>query len=112
PGSCYGPTSENVPPLVTRKLKEGAGAVADKIHTGRSRNEQVSLDTRLWLRDECDRVRARLRAVMSALLDLAQAYPDAVIPGYTHLRRAQAVLWPHYLLAYFEMFARDWERFG
>ncbi len=49
---------------------------------------------------------------MAALLDLAAAYPDAVIPGYTHMRRAQAVLWPHYLLAYFEMFARDWERFG
>ena len=49
---------------------------------------------------------------MGALLDLAARYPDAVIPGYTHMRRAQAVLWPHYLLAYFEMFARDWERFG
>ena len=84
--------------------------MADKIHTGRSRNEQVSLDTRLWLREECDRVRALLCGVMSALLDLADRYPDAVIPGYTHMRRAQAVLWPHYLLAYFEMFARDWER--
>ncbi len=49
---------------------------------------------------------------MSALVDLAARHPDAVIPGYTHMRRAQAVLWPHYLLAYFEMFARDWERFG
>ena len=86
--------------------------MADKIHTGRSRNEQVSLDTRLWLREECDRARGLLRSVMSALLDLAARYPDAVIPGYTHMRRAQAVLWPHYLLAYFEMFARDWERFG
>jgi argininosuccinate lyase len=86
--------------------------VADKIHTGRSRNEQVSLDTRLWLREECDRVRALLHALMGALLDLAEAYPGAVIPGYTHTRRAQAVLWPHYLLAYFEMFARDAERFG
>src|SRR5213076_2476164 len=75
-------------------------------------NEQVSLDTRLWLRAECDRVRALLCGVMSALLDLAERYPAAVIPGYTHLRRAQAVLWPHYLLAYFEMLARDWERFG
>src|SRR4051794_1643639 len=107
-----GATDEDVHTLVIRKLKERAGAVADKIHTGRSRNEQVSLDTRLWLRDECDRVRALLRAVMSALLDLGASYPDAVIPGYTHMRRAQAVLWPHYLLAYFEMFARDWERFG
>jgi argininosuccinate lyase len=88
------------------------GALADKIHTGRSRNEQVSLDTRLWLRDECDRTRELLRALMSALLDLARSIPNAVIPGYTHLRRAQPVLWPHYLLAYFEMFARDHERFG
>lgn len=107
-----GATDEDVHTLVIRKLKERAGAVADKIHTGRSRNEQVSLDTRLWLREECDRVRGLLAGVMSALLDLAAAYPDAVIPGYTHLRRAQAVLWPHYLLAYFEMFARDFERFG
>jgi argininosuccinate lyase len=102
-----GATDEDVHTYVIRKLKERAGAVADKIHTGRSRNEQVSLDTRLWLREECDRVRALLGGVMGALLDLAAKYPDAVIPGYTHMRRAQAVLWPHYLLAYFEMFARD-----
>ncbi|MBZ5618164.1 MAG: argininosuccinate lyase [Acidobacteriia bacterium] len=107
-----GATDEDVHTLVIRKLKECAGAVADKIHTGRSRNEQVSLDTRLWLREECDRVRRLLCGVMGALLRLAAAYPDAVIPGYTHMRRAQAVLWPHYLLAYFEMFSRDWERFG
>ena len=86
--------------------------MADKIHTGRSRNEQVSLDVRLWLREECDRARALLADVMAALVDLAARYPDAVIPGYTHTRRAQPVLWPHYLLAYFEMFARDWERLG
>jgi argininosuccinate lyase len=103
---------EDIHTYVIRKLKEHAGPVADKIHTGRSRNEQVSLDTRLWLREECDRVRALLGGVMGALLDLAGRDPDAVIPGYTHLRRAQAVLWPHYLLAYFEMFARDCERFA
>jgi argininosuccinate lyase len=107
-----GASDEDIHTLVIRKLKERAGAVADKIHTGRSRNEQVSLDTRLWLREECDRARALLAAIMSALLALAEQYPDAVIPGYTHLRRAQAVLWPHYLLAYFEMLARDFERFG
>jgi argininosuccinate lyase len=72
----------------------------------------VSLDTRLWLREECDKVRGLLAGVMNSLVELAARYPDAVIPGYTHLRRAQAVLWPHYLLAYFEMFARDFERFG
>jgi argininosuccinate lyase len=107
-----GATDEDVHTLVIRKLKERAGAVADKIHTGRSRNEQVSLDTRLWLREECDRVRALLGGVMGTLLNLASEYPDAIVPGYTHMRRAQAVLWPHYLLAYFEMLARDWERFG
>ena len=112
PAFYEGATDEDVHTLVIRKLKERAGRVADKIHTGRSRNEQVSLDTRLWLREECDRVRALLTGVMQALVTLAGRYPDAVIPGYTHMRRAQAVLWPHYLLAYFEMFARDWERFG
>jgi argininosuccinate lyase len=107
-----GATDEDVHTLVIRKLKEKAGSVADKIHTGRSRNEQVSLDTRLWLREECDDLRALLCGLMSRLLALADKYPGALIPGYTHMRRAQAVLWPHYLLAYFEMFARDWERFG
>ncbi|HOQ47171.1 MAG TPA: argininosuccinate lyase [Bryobacteraceae bacterium] len=105
-----GAEDEDVHTLVIRKLRERTGALADKIHTGRSRNEQVSLDTRLWLREEIDRATERLLALMESLLELARRYPDAVIPGYTHLRRAQAVLWPHYLLAYFEMFSRDWER--
>jgi argininosuccinate lyase len=112
PDFYRGATDEDVHTLVIRKLREKAGAVADKIHTGRSRNEQVSLDTRLWLREECDDLRALLVGMMRRLVDLAQEYPSAVIPGYTHMRRAQAVLWPHYLLAYFEMFARDWERLG
>ena len=105
-----GASDEDVHTLVIRKLGERVGALAEKIHTGRSRNEQVSLDTRLWLRGEIDATGTRLANLMQALLALAGRYPDAVIPGYTHLRRAQAVLWPHYLLAYFEMFARDWER--
>jgi argininosuccinate lyase len=105
-----GASDEDVHTLVIRKLKERVGDLADKIHTGRSRNEQVSLDVRLWLREEIDRAGGLLAALMGALLQCAQRYPDAVIPGYTHLRRAQAVLWPHYLLAYFEMFGRDFER--
>src|SRR6476660_733178 len=107
-----GASDEDVHTLVIRKLKERVGALADKIHTGRSRNEQVSLDVRLWLREEIDRASGFLGGLMEALIGCAQRYPDAVIPGYTHMRRAQAVLWPHYLLAYFEMFARDFERFG
>jgi argininosuccinate lyase len=111
PAFYEGATDEDVHTLVIRKLKERAGTVADKIHTGRSRNEQVSLDTRMWLREECADLQALVCSVMGHLLGLAQMYHGAIIPGYTHTRRAQAVLWPHYLLAYFEMFLRDWERF-
>ena len=110
PGFFDGATDEDVHTLVIRLLKERTGGLADKIHTGRSRNEQVSLDTRLWLRAEIDRQLSHLRGLMAALLEQAKAQPYAVVCGYTHMRRAQAVLWPHYLLAYFEMFARDHER--
>jgi len=107
-----GAADEDVHTLVIRKLKERVGAAADKIHTGRSRNEQVALDTRIWLREECGDLQGLLCGVMGRLLGLAQKNADAVVPGYTHLRRAQAVLWAHYLLSYFEMFVRDWERFA
>src|SRR5689334_22385524 len=92
PSFYSGATDEDVHTLVIRKLKERAGAVADKIHTGRSRNEQVSLDTRLWIREGCDDLRALLAGLMRRLLDCADKNLDAVVPGYTHLRRAQAVL--------------------
>jgi argininosuccinate lyase len=105
-----GATDEDVHTLVIRKLKEKVGALSEKIHTGRSRNEQVSLDVRLWLRGEIDRALGLLAGLMQALLDCARRDPAAVVPGYTHLRRAQPVLWAHYLLAYFEMLARDFER--
>ncbi|MBM3728346.1 MAG: argininosuccinate lyase [Acidobacteria bacterium] len=105
-----GATDEDVHTLIIRKLSETAGPVSEKIHTGRSRNEQVSLDVRLWLRERIDAAAGLLHDLLGSLLALARRYPTAVIPGYTHLRRAQAVLWPHYLLAYFEMFARDAER--
>jgi argininosuccinate lyase len=112
PAIFEGADDEDVHTLVIRKLKERAGTLADKIHTGRSRNDQVSLDLRLWLRDEIDAARALLRDVMGALLAMARRDPQAIVPGYTHTRRAQPVLWPHYMLAYFEMFARDHQRLG
>jgi len=105
-----GATDEDVHTFVIRKLGEKVGALAGKIHTGRSRNEQVSLDVRLYLRSSAETLLRQLSELMGELLVLARKYPQVVIPGYTHLRRAQAVLWPHYLLAYFEMFARDSER--
>ena len=105
-----GADDEDVHTFVIRKLKDKVGELSEKIHTGRSRNEQVSLDIRLYLRSCANELLSQLGELSGALLDLARKYPDAVIPGYTHLRRAQAVLWPHYLLAYFEMFVRDFER--
>jgi argininosuccinate lyase len=110
PAFFDGAEDEDVHTLVIRKLKEKTGELADKIHTGRSRNDQVSLDLRLWLRDELDSASALLLQLMTALLAMATRDPNAIVPGYTHTRRAQPVLWPHYLLAYFEMFARDFER--
>src|SRR5690349_20410147 len=110
PAYFDGASDEDVHTFVIRKLKDKAGGLSEKIHTGRSRNEQVSLDLRLYLRAVAETLLQHLAAFMHELLTLARKYPDAVIPGYTHLRRAQAVLWPHYLLAYFEMFFRDVER--
>ena len=110
PAFYEGATDEDVHTLVIRKLKERVPEAAAKIHTGRSRNEQVSLDIRLWLRDEIDRACSLLLELLKALVECAARNPEAIVPGYTHLRRAQAVLWPHYLLAYFEMFARDHQR--
>src|SRR5579862_6207430 len=105
-----GATDEDIHTFVIRKLKDKVGGLADKIHTGRSRNEQVSLDVRLWLREQIDIDLELLTGLMGALTGMARKYPHAIVPGYTHLRRAQAVPWAHYLLAYFEMFARDYER--
>jgi len=103
-------TDEDVHTTIIRKVKERLGDVADKIHTGRSRNDLVSVDTRLWLREQIDATCSTLDAFLEALLAIARRYADAIIPGYTHTRRAQPVPWAHYILAYFEMFARDRER--
>ncbi len=104
------PRSEDVHSFVEARLVEMIGDTGRKLHTGRSRNDQVATDLRLWLRDEIDRTALALRSAQAALLDLADAHPDAAIPGYTHLQRAQPVLFSHWCLAYFEMLARDRER--
>src|SRR5260221_4553611 len=104
------PSSEDVHSFVEARLVEMIGDAGRKLHTGRSRNDQVATDLRLWLRDEIDRTALALRSAQKALLDLADAHPDPAIPGYTHLQRAQPVLFAHWCLAYFEMLARDGER--
>jgi argininosuccinate lyase len=102
--------SEDVHSFVEARLVEMIGDTGRKLHTGRSRNDQVATDLRLWLRDEIDRLAGALRQAQEALLDLAAANRDAALPGYTHLQRAQPLLLAHWCLAYFEMMARDRER--
>jgi argininosuccinate lyase len=102
--------AEDVHSFVEARLVELTGDTGRKLHTGRSRNDQVATDLRLWLRDELDAVVAVLRLAQQALLGLAESHRAAVIPGYTHLQRAQPVLFAHWCLAYFEMLTRDRER--
>ena len=102
--------SEDVHSFVEARLIELVGDVGRKLHTGRSRNDQVATDMRLWLRNEIEAIGGALRQTQEALLDLAAAHGDVVIPGYTHLQRAQPLLFAHWCLAYFEMLARDRER--
>ncbi|MGB9180639.1 MAG: argininosuccinate lyase [Pyrinomonadaceae bacterium] len=102
--------SEDVHSFVEARLVQLIGDAGRKLHTGRSRNDQVATDLRLWLREEIDLVAESARKAQLALLDLADAHDTAVIPGYTHLQRAQPVLFAHWCLAYFEMLARDVER--
>ena len=102
--------AEDVHSFVEARLVDMIGDAGRKLHTGRSRNDQVATDLRLWLRAEIDRIIAALRGAQEALLDLADANRTVVMPGYTHLQRAQPVLFAHWCLAYFEMLARDRER--
>ena len=104
--------AEDVHSFIEAKLIEKIGDTGRKVHTGRSRNDQVATAFRLWCRDEIDAVIELIRRVERSLLDLATRHQDAVIPAYTHLQRAQPVLFAHWCLAYFEMLERDVERFG
>jgi argininosuccinate lyase len=96
----------NVEQLLTDKI----GEFGKKLHTARSRNDQVALDIRMYLKDEIDRIIVLLRGLQLSLLDLAEKHIDTVMPGYTHLQRAQPVTYGHHLMAYCEMFRRDQER--
>jgi argininosuccinate lyase len=95
---------------IERALTDRLGDVGRKLHTGRSRNDQVSTDLRLWVRDALDRIDARLLDLQRAFLGRCPADRDVILPGYTHLQRAQPVLAPHYWLAYCEKLERDRQR--
>lgn len=104
--------AEDVHFAVERRLTEIAGDVGKKLHTARSRNDQVGTDTRLYLRDQIHQIRSQLRELQGVILTLSEANVETLIPGYTHLQRAQPLSLAHHLLAYLEMFQRDWERLG
>jgi argininosuccinate lyase len=112
PAWLQGQEDEDVHSFVERRLVETIGEAGYKLHTGRSRNDQVALDTRLYLKRSILGVRALIKGLNRVILALAKAHLDVIIPGYTHLRKAQPVLFSHYLLAYFEMFQRDDGRFN
>ncbi len=104
--------AEDIHFAVERRLTAIVGDVGKKLHTGRSRNDQVGTDTRLYLRDQIQQIRGQLVQFQTVLLKLAQSNIETLIPGYTHLQRAQPVSLAHHLLAYVEMANRDWERLG
>ncbi|HEX6134635.1 MAG TPA: argininosuccinate lyase [Longimicrobiales bacterium] len=105
-------SDEDIHTLVERLLYEEVGAVAGKLHTGRSRNDQVATDARLWTLRACARIERELRALQLALLEQAEATLDVLMPAYTHLRRAQPVRAAHWLLSHFWALQRDRERLG
>lgn len=107
-----GVDAEDVHFAVERRLIEIVGDTGKKLHTARSRNDQVGTDTRLYLRDQINQIRRQVREFQSVLLEIAESNLETLIPGYTHLQRAQPVSLAHHLLAYFEMLQRDWERLG
>ncbi|MBP7332745.1 MAG: argininosuccinate lyase [Firmicutes bacterium] len=102
--------AEDIHMNVEQLLTEKVGELGKKLHTARSRNDQVALDVRMYLKDEIDNIIALLRGLQLSLLDLAEKHLDTVMPGYTHLQRAQPVTYAHHLMAYCEMFRRDEER--
>ncbi|MCM1984355.1 argininosuccinate lyase [Lyngbya confervoides] len=102
--------AEDVHFAVERRLTELIGAAGKKLHTARSRNDQVGTDIRLYLRDQIQQIQVKLRQFQQVLVTLADQHVETMIPGYTHLQRAQPLSLAHHLLAYFEMTQRDWQR--
>ena len=103
---------EDIHMNVEARLRELIGPAAGRLHTARSRNDQIALDFRMWVREACARTAGQIQALQCALLAKAEAHADAVMPGFTHLQPAQPVTFGHHLMAYVEMFGRDASRFA
>jgi argininosuccinate lyase len=103
---------EDIHTAIERRLTEIVGELGGKLHTGRSRNDQVATDFRLWVMEAVDGVTATLRGLQAALVDVAAAHVDTLMPGYTHLQPAQPITAAHWLMSFFWMMERDIERLG
>ena len=108
---AYSTALEDIHMNVESRLKEIVGEPAGRLHTARSRNDQVALDVRLWTREAHDRSEAQLTELLRALLERAEVHAGTIMPGFTHLQSAQPVTFGHHLMAYVEMFGRDRSRF-
>lgn len=102
--------AEDIHMNIEKILTERIGEAGKRLHTGRSRNDQVALDIRMYLMDETDEISAMLRHAMGTLVSIAKENTETIMPGYTHLQKAQPVTFAHHLMAYFEMFKRDYAR--
>ena len=102
---------EDIHMNIESRLTQNIGAAGGRLHTGRSRNDQISLDLRMYTKDVIETTLSGIKKVQSALIELADANSNVIMPGYTHLQRAQPVLFAHHMLAYFRMFTRDGGRF-
>ena len=107
----FSPALEDIHMNIENRLSEIIGTAAGRLHTARSRNDQVATDTKLWLRDATDHTIQILTDIQKIILERAEEYHDAVMPGFTHLQTAQPVTFGHHLMAYYEMFERDKTRF-
>ena len=101
------PNAEDIHTFIEQTLTERIGDAGKRLHTGRSRNDQVALDVRLYLRDECDSTLDLIKQLIKALAEKGDEYPNAIMPGYTHLQRAQPITFKAHLAAYIEMLTRD-----
>ena len=102
--------AEDIHMFVEQVLTQRLGDVGKKLHTARSRNDQVALDIRMYLRDDIDETAGLIRQLLTAVTEKAEAYYDAIMPGYTHLQRAQPITFGHHLMAYAMMLLRDLDR--
>src|SRR4030042_815118 len=101
---------EDIHMHIEQKLLEKIGEVGGKLHTGRSRNDQIALDVRLYLKEETASIIDLVKGLQTSLVGVADKHVDVIMPGYTHLRKAQPILFPHHIMPYYEMFKRDRER--